>query len=181
MYGTRGGFTVNVIMMDVEFEIFKEEDGMELLDINTTAAWENVGETERSIHWLKEWTQYVMKMFTVVEYSTYTNRLWSVWFILLQLLWMPYLPPYMSLLYIHHVRYSLSASLIWHETTRCSLEPTCKLVRIQWWQTPQNLAHMNVLYYAHQKISRDLPYVSTFWQVRLWQSVLWQRWPYLTA
>ena len=49
----RDVFTICTIMMDQEFEKIKEEDGMEILDINTTAAREHVGEIERAIQYLK--------------------------------------------------------------------------------------------------------------------------------
>ena len=41
-------------MMDMEFENVKDEKGMELIDVNTTAAREHVGEIERGIRYLKE-------------------------------------------------------------------------------------------------------------------------------
>ena len=44
---TRGGFRVRTIMMDIEFEKVKEQEGMELVDVNTTAARERVGEIKR--------------------------------------------------------------------------------------------------------------------------------------
>ena len=50
----RGGFRVRTIMMDMEFEKVKEQEGMELVDVNTTAAREHVGEIERGISYLKE-------------------------------------------------------------------------------------------------------------------------------
>ena len=43
----RGGFTVRTIMMDMKFKKVKDQKGMELVDINTTAAREHVGEIER--------------------------------------------------------------------------------------------------------------------------------------
>ena len=43
----RGGFVVNLIMMDGEFA--KLESSFDLVEINTTAAREHVGEIERSI------------------------------------------------------------------------------------------------------------------------------------
>ena len=50
----RGGFRVRTIMMDMEFEKVKEQEGMELVDVNTTAACEQVGKIERGIRYLKE-------------------------------------------------------------------------------------------------------------------------------
>ena len=50
----RGGYRVRTIMMDMEFEKVKDQEGMELVDVNTTAARENVGEIERGIRYLKE-------------------------------------------------------------------------------------------------------------------------------
>ena len=42
----RGGYRVRTIMMDMEFEKVKDEKGMELIDVDTTAACEHVGEIE---------------------------------------------------------------------------------------------------------------------------------------
>ena len=50
----RGGFSICIIMMDREFEKIKEVEGMELLDINTTAARDHVREIERGIQYLKQ-------------------------------------------------------------------------------------------------------------------------------
>ena len=50
----RGGFTVRTIMMDMEFEKVKDQQGMDLVDVNTTAAREHVGEIKRGIRYLKE-------------------------------------------------------------------------------------------------------------------------------
>ena len=41
-------------MMHMEFEKVKDEKGMELVDVNTTAACEHVGEIKRGIRYLKE-------------------------------------------------------------------------------------------------------------------------------
>ena len=41
-------------MMDMEFEKVKEKEGMELVDVNTNAAREHVGEIKRGIRYLKE-------------------------------------------------------------------------------------------------------------------------------
>ena len=41
-------------MMDMEFEKLKDTPGMELIDVNTTAACEHVGEIERAIRRIKE-------------------------------------------------------------------------------------------------------------------------------
>ena len=49
----RGGFRVHTIMMDMEFERFKEQEGMELVDIKSTAAREHVGGIEQAIGHLK--------------------------------------------------------------------------------------------------------------------------------
>ena len=49
---TRGGFMVNVILMDQEFD--KVESEVELMQINTTAAREHVGGIERGICLIKE-------------------------------------------------------------------------------------------------------------------------------
>ena len=40
-------------MMDMEFEKVKEQEGMELVDVNTTAAREHVGKIERGIRYRK--------------------------------------------------------------------------------------------------------------------------------
>ena len=42
----RGGFTVCTIMMYMEFEKVTEQEGMDLVDINTTAARQHMGEIE---------------------------------------------------------------------------------------------------------------------------------------
>ena len=52
-------------MMDREFEKIKEVEGMELLDINTTAAREHVGEIERAIQYLKQRCQCVVKSLSI--------------------------------------------------------------------------------------------------------------------
>ena len=49
-----GGYRVRTIMMDMEFEKVKDEKGMDLIDVNATAAREHVGEIERGIRYLKE-------------------------------------------------------------------------------------------------------------------------------
>ena len=61
---SRGGFTICTIMVDWEFEKIKEVEGMELLDINTTAAREHVGEIERTIQYLKQ-SRYVVKSVSI--------------------------------------------------------------------------------------------------------------------
>ena len=48
----RGGFRVRTIMMDMEFEKVKDQEGMELVDVNTSAAREHVDEIERGIRYL---------------------------------------------------------------------------------------------------------------------------------
>ena len=45
---------MRTIMTDIEFEKDKDNEGMELVDVNTTAAREHVGEIERGIRYLKE-------------------------------------------------------------------------------------------------------------------------------
>ena len=45
---------MRTIMMDMEFEKVKDKRGMELIDVDTTAAREHVGEIERGIRYLKE-------------------------------------------------------------------------------------------------------------------------------
>ena len=52
MHGDGG--CVRTIMMDMEFEKIKEQEGMEVVDVNTTAAREHVGEIEHGIRYLKE-------------------------------------------------------------------------------------------------------------------------------
>ena len=49
---SRGGFIVRVILMDMEFE--KVADDFDLIQVNTTAAREHVGEIERGIRVVKE-------------------------------------------------------------------------------------------------------------------------------
>ena len=41
-------------MIDMEFKKVKDQEGMELVDINITAACEHVGEIEKGIRYLKE-------------------------------------------------------------------------------------------------------------------------------
>ena len=41
-------------MVDMEFRKVKDQEGMELVDVNTTAAREHVGEIERGIRYPKE-------------------------------------------------------------------------------------------------------------------------------
>ena len=41
-------------MMDMEFGKVKDQEGMELVDVNATAGRENVGKVERGIIYLKE-------------------------------------------------------------------------------------------------------------------------------
>ena len=53
----RGGFTVNLCLMDMEFEKIKDLVGF--LEVNTTAARELVGDVERQIHLIKERTRCV--------------------------------------------------------------------------------------------------------------------------
>ena len=48
----RGGFIVNLIMMDGKF--VKLESSFDLVEINTTAACEHIGEIKRSICTIKE-------------------------------------------------------------------------------------------------------------------------------
>jgi len=52
---SRGGFTINAVLMDMEFE--KNADKVALAEINTTAAREHVGEIERQIRLVKERTR----------------------------------------------------------------------------------------------------------------------------
>ena len=53
VYGyARGGFVVNLMLMDMEFE--KVKDKLPLVEVNTTAAREHVPEIERRIRTIKE-------------------------------------------------------------------------------------------------------------------------------
>ena len=52
MLYARGGFFVNLIMMDGEFATL--ELSFDLVEINTTAAHEHVGKIERSVRTIKE-------------------------------------------------------------------------------------------------------------------------------
>ena len=61
----RGGFVVNLIMMDGEFA--KLESSYELVEINTTAAREHAGEIERSVRTIKECGRSIS---TVLTYTT---------------------------------------------------------------------------------------------------------------
>ena len=65
VYG-RGGFTVCTILMDMEFKKVNEQDGMGLLDINTTATREHVGEIEQDIRYLTKPTICVVRILSVV-------------------------------------------------------------------------------------------------------------------
>ena len=62
----RGGFCVRTIMMDMEFEKVKDQEGMELVDVNTTAAREHLGEIERGIRYLKERCRCSVSAFAIV-------------------------------------------------------------------------------------------------------------------
>ena len=66
----RGGFLVNLIMMDGEFS--KLESSFDLVEINTTAAREHVGEIKRSVHTIKE---RVRSISTVLPYTTLPKQL----------------------------------------------------------------------------------------------------------
>ena len=48
----RGGFIVRVILMDMEFESLTDE--LELVQVNTTAAQEHVGDIEHGIRTIKD-------------------------------------------------------------------------------------------------------------------------------
>ena len=61
----RGGFIIRVIMMDMEFEKLKDAPDMELIDVNTTAAREHVGEIEQAIRLMKERARCVMKTLVI--------------------------------------------------------------------------------------------------------------------
>ena len=52
-------------MMSREFEKIKEVDGTEILDINTTATREHVGEIERVIHYIKQMWRCVAKSLSI--------------------------------------------------------------------------------------------------------------------
>ena len=53
VYGyARGGFVVNLMLMDMEFEKFKDE--LPLVEVNTTAAWDHVPEIKCCIRTIKE-------------------------------------------------------------------------------------------------------------------------------
>ena len=53
VYGyARGGFVVNLMLMDMEFETVKDE--LPLVEVNTTAAREHVPEIERRIRTIEE-------------------------------------------------------------------------------------------------------------------------------
>ena len=53
----RGGVTVNLCLMDMEFDKIKDLVGF--LEVNTTAAREHVGDVERQIRLIKERTRCV--------------------------------------------------------------------------------------------------------------------------
>ena len=54
-------------MMDMEFEKVKEQEGMKLVDVNTTAAREHLGEIERGIRYLKERCRCSVSTFAMVS------------------------------------------------------------------------------------------------------------------
>ena len=56
---------MRTIMMDMEFEKVKDQEGMELVDINTTGTREPVGEIERGIRYLKECSRCSVRIFAV--------------------------------------------------------------------------------------------------------------------
>ena len=60
-----GGSRVRTIMMDMEFKKVKDQEGMELVDINTTVAYQHVGEIERGIWYLKERSRFSVSTFAV--------------------------------------------------------------------------------------------------------------------
>ena len=66
----QGGFVVNLIMMDGEFA--KLESSFDLVEINTTAAREHVGEIKRSVCTIKERGQSIS---TVLPYTTLPKQL----------------------------------------------------------------------------------------------------------
>ena len=53
-------------MMDMEFEKFKEQEGIKLVDVSTTVAREHVGEIERDIRYLKERCRCSISTFAIV-------------------------------------------------------------------------------------------------------------------
>ena len=72
----RGGFIVNLALMDKEFD--KVQEHLPFLQINTTAAREHVGEIEREIRQVKERTRCTTSDFpfehipTMSLYTPYT-------------------------------------------------------------------------------------------------------------
>jgi hypothetical protein len=66
----RGGFVVNLIMMDGKFATLESE--FDIVEINTTAAREHVGEIERSIQTIKKQGQ---SFSSVLPYTTLPKQL----------------------------------------------------------------------------------------------------------
>ena len=54
-------------MMDMEFEKIKDAPGMEIIDVNTTAACEHVGEIEQAIRLIKERSICVMNTLVIAD------------------------------------------------------------------------------------------------------------------
>ena len=52
-------------MMDMEFEKLKDTPGMEIINVNTTAAREHVGEIELALRLIKELDRCVMKTLVI--------------------------------------------------------------------------------------------------------------------
>jgi hypothetical protein len=81
MLYARGGFIVNLALMDKEFDAVKEY--VPFLEVNTTAAREHVGEIERSIRTVKERTRCATSEFPfqsiptkVLIYTVYNVCMW---------------------------------------------------------------------------------------------------------
>ena len=78
---TRGGFIVNLVLMDMEFD--KIRDVLSMVEVNTTAAQEHVPEIERRIRTIKERVRSVTSDFPfnpvpmlVLVQTVYTICLW---------------------------------------------------------------------------------------------------------
>ena len=82
VYGyARGGFVVNLMLMDQDFE--KIKDVLPLVEVNTTAAREHVPEIERHIRTIKERVRATTSLFPfnpvpkmVLIQPVYTISLW---------------------------------------------------------------------------------------------------------
>ena len=102
---SRGGFVVNVVLMDQEFE--KIVDEVLKIEINTTASCEHVGEIERAIRTLKERSHAVM---SYQPYAVLTKPM-LIYLVYFSMLWLNNKPNKLVIYQVHsHVKFSPSAN-----------------------------------------------------------------------